>query len=73
MQDKGKLLHTKRRQVMSTRCKEEIFYSEVKQCHKLPREMLGAPTLDTLKVRLDRSLSNLFYLKMFLFIAWALG
>lgn len=58
---------------MSTRCKEEIFYSEVKQCHKLPREMLGASTLDTLKVRLDRSLSNLFYLKMFLFIAWALG
>ncbi|KFZ50436.1 hypothetical protein N321_13127, partial [Antrostomus carolinensis] len=31
----------------------------VKHCHRLPREVVGAPSLETFKVRLDRVLSNL--------------
>jgi len=31
----------------------------VKQWHRLPREVVGAPPLETFKVRLDEALSNL--------------
>ncbi|KFQ67191.1 hypothetical protein N335_05238, partial [Phaethon lepturus] len=31
----------------------------VNHCHKLPREVVDAPSLETFKVRLDRALSNL--------------
>jgi len=31
----------------------------VKHCRRLPREVLGAPSLETLKARLDGALSNL--------------
>jgi len=36
----------------------------VKHWNRLPREMIGAPSLETFKVRLDGALSNLSYLKM---------
>jgi len=35
----------------------------VKHWHRLPREVVEAPSLETFKVRLDRSLSNLVCLK----------
>ncbi|KAK4830241.1 hypothetical protein QYF61_009308 [Mycteria americana] len=41
----------------------------VKHWNRLPREVVDAPSLETLKVRLDRALSNLILLKMSLFIA----
>jgi len=41
----------------------------VKHWNRLPREMIGAPSLETFKVRLDGALSNLSYLKMPLIIA----
>jgi len=49
----------------------------VKPWHRLPREVVDAPSLGTLKVRLDRALSNLVWLKMSLLTAggwsrWAL-
>jgi len=31
----------------------------VKHCHRLPREVVDAPSLETFKVRLDRAMSNL--------------
>jgi len=31
----------------------------VKHWHRLPREVVGAPSLETFKTRLDRALSNL--------------
>jgi len=31
----------------------------VKHWHRLPREMVDAPSLETFKVRLDEALSNL--------------
>ena len=31
----------------------------VKHWHRLPREVVDAPSLETFKVRLDRALSNL--------------
>jgi len=31
----------------------------VKHWHRLPREVVGAPSLETFKARLDRALSNL--------------
>jgi len=40
----------------------------VKQWHRLPREVVNAPCLETFKVRLDRALSNLIELKMSLLI-----
>jgi len=46
--------------------------SVVKHWTRLVRKMVDAPPLETFKVRLDRSLSNLIYLKMSLFIAWGL-
>jgi len=37
--------------------------------HRLPREEVDAPSLQTPNVRLDRALSNLLYLWVSLFIA----
>jgi len=36
----------------------------VRHWKKLPEEMVDAPSLETFKVRLDRALSNLIWLKM---------
>jgi len=44
----------------------------VKHWHRLPREVVNAPSLETFKVWLDRALSNLIYLKKSLVIAWGL-
>jgi len=41
----------------------------VKHCHRLPRDVVDEPPLETLKVRLDRALSNLVELWVSLFIA----
>ena len=45
----------------------------VKHWHRLPREVVDAPSLETFKVRLNRALSNLIWLKMSLFIAGGVG
>jgi len=36
---------------------------------RLPREVVDAPSLETVKVRLDRALNNLSWVKMSLLIA----
>ncbi|KAK4822896.1 hypothetical protein QYF61_021115 [Mycteria americana] len=41
----------------------------VRHWHRLPREVVDAPCLETFKVRLDGALSNLIELKMSLFMA----
>jgi len=41
----------------------------VKHWHRLPREAVDAPTLETFKARLDGALSNLVALKMSLLTA----
>jgi len=41
----------------------------VKPWHRLPREVVGAPSLETFQVRLDGALSNLIELKTSLLIA----
>ena len=41
----------------------------VKRWNRLPREVVDAPTLETFKVRLDGTLSNLIQLKMSLLTA----
>jgi len=43
----------------------------VKHWHRLTRELVDAPSLETLKVRLDGALSNLTYLKTSLLITGA--
>ena len=45
----------------------------VKHWHRLPREVVDAPSLETFEVRLDGALSNLIELKMSLLTAggWA--
>jgi len=45
----------------------------VKHWHRLPREVVEAPFLETFKARLDRALSNLVWLKISLLTAGALG
>ncbi|KAK4833003.1 hypothetical protein QYF61_027027 [Mycteria americana] len=45
----------------------------VNHWHRLPREVVDAPSLETPKVRLDEALSNLISLKMSLLIAAELG
>jgi len=40
----------------------------VRHWHRLPREVVAALSLETLKLRLDRALSNLMELQMSLFI-----
>jgi len=38
----------------------KTFYTRVvKHCHRLPRELVHAPSLETFKVRLSGALSNL--------------
>jgi len=44
----------------------------VKPWHRLPMEVVDAPSLKTLKAKLDGALSNLICLKMSLFIAGGL-
>jgi len=44
----------------------------VKPWHRLPREVVEAPSLETFKVRLDRVLGNLIQLKMSLLTAGGL-
>ena len=38
--------------------KTSFIIRVVKLWHRLPREVVDAPSLETLKVRLDRALSN---------------
>ena len=45
----------------------------VKPWHRLPREVVDAPSLETFKARLDGALSNLIWLKMSLLVAGGLG
>jgi len=45
----------------------------VRHWHRLPREVVDAPSLDTFQVRLDGALSNLIQLKMSLLTAGGLG
>jgi len=45
----------------------------VEHWHRLPSEAVDAPSLETFKARLDRTLSNLIWLKMSLLIAGGLG
>jgi len=44
----------------------------MKHWHRLPREVVDAPSLQTFKVRLDRALSNQIELKMSLLTAGGL-
>jgi len=44
----------------------------VKHWHRLPREVVEAPSLETFQVRLAGALSNLIELKMSLLTAWGL-
>jgi len=44
----------------------------VKHWHRLPREVVNAPSLETFKVRLDGALSNLLQLKVSLLTAGGL-
>jgi len=45
----------------------------VKHWHRLPREVVDAPSLETFKVRLDGALSTVVQLKMSLLTAGGLG
>jgi len=45
----------------------------VRHRHRLLREVVGAPSLETFKARLDGALSNLIQLKMSLLTAGELG
>jgi len=45
----------------------------VRHWNWLPREVVGAPSLETFKARLDRALSNLVWWKMSLLTAGGLG
>jgi len=45
----------------------------LKPGHRLPREVVNAPSLEMFKARLDGALSNLIHLKLFLVIAGGLG
>jgi len=45
----------------------------VRPWHRLPREVVDAPSLGTFKARLDRSLSDLVWLKMSLLTAGRVG
>jgi len=53
--------------------RKKIFtMSVVRHWHRLPREAVTAPSLETLMVRLDGALSNLMQLKMSLLTAGGL-
>jgi len=45
----------------------------VKPWNGLPREVVGAPSLEAFKARMDGALSNLIWLKMSLLTAGGLG
>ena len=45
----------------------------VKPWHRLPRQLVEAPSLETFQARLDGALSNLVWLKMSLLTAGGLG
>jgi len=45
----------------------------VKHWHKLPREVVEVPSLETFKARLDGALSNLVWVKMSLLTAGGFG
>jgi len=45
----------------------------MKHWHRLPREVIDTPSLETFKVRLHRALSSLIWLKMSLLTAGELG
>jgi len=45
----------------------------VKHWHRLPREVVEAPSLEPFQVRLDGALSNLVWLKMSLLTGGGLG
>ena len=45
----------------------------MKHWNRLPREVVEAPSLETLEARLDGALSNLIQLKMSLLTAGGLG
>jgi len=45
----------------------------VKHWHRLPGEVVDAPSLETFKVRLDGVLSNLIQLKISLLVAGRVG
>jgi len=45
----------------------------VKHWHRLPREVMEAPSLEMFKARLDGALSNLIWLKMSLLTAGVVG
>jgi len=47
--------------------------SVVKHWKRLPRKLVDAPSLETLKVGLDRTLSTLIWRKISLFIAGGCG
>jgi len=50
--------------------RKKLFMTRVvRPWHRLPREMVDAPSLGTFKARLDRALSNLIQLKLSLLTA----
>jgi len=53
--------------------KKFFTMSVVKHWHRLPREVVDAPSLETSMARLDGALSNLIWLKMSLLTAGGLG
>jgi len=63
----------KERRFRLDRRKKFFTMRAVKHCHRLPREVVDAPSLETFKVRLDGALSNLIELKMSLLTAGGLG
>jgi len=46
--------------------------TEMKHWHRVPKGVVDVPSLETFKVRLDGTLSNLIHLKMSLLIAGGL-
>lgn len=48
--------------------KEAFTMRMMKNCNRFPREVVEVPCLKMIKVRLDRALTNLVYLKMSLLI-----
>ena len=49
--------------------KESFTVRAVRHWNRLPRDVVGVPSLETFMVRLDQALSNLIWLYMPLFIA----
>ena len=49
--------------------KKSFAVRAVRHWNRLPRDVVGVPSLETFMVRLDQALSNLIWLYMPLFIA----